>query len=269
MASIFARAANTILKPVGLTLCRSSTVNNSVPKAKHVQTVNDVEALLRRTMFPAIPQLPSRLDLLAQLIGTNLVEAMFLLNELHHALKVEGDFCELGIAQGTTSALMANEIRDTSRKLWLFDSFEGLPRPTEKDKLIDDIFNLGSIEKYQGTMAVGQDSVLSRLRAIQFPLERVNVVPGFIEETSKLASLPGRVAFAYIDFDFYQPILIGLRLLRERLPVGGRVMVDDYGWFSSGAQTAVDEFVKEAGGEFTMRLPPEGSGHFAMLEKVG
>ena len=83
-------------------------------------------------------------------IGTNLVEALFLLNELSQAMHLDGDVCEFGIAQGATSALIGNEIRNTSKALWLFDSFEGLPRPTEKDKLIDDIFSLGSIEKYQG-----------------------------------------------------------------------------------------------------------------------
>jgi O-methyltransferase len=39
-----------------------------------------------------------------------------------------------------TSALLANEIRSTERTLWLFDSFKGLGKPSEKDLLIDDIF---------------------------------------------------------------------------------------------------------------------------------
>ncbi len=74
---------------------------------------------------------------------------------LNRALGLDGDVCEFGVAQGATSALIANEIRGTEKDLWLFDSFEGLPKPTDHDILIDDIFNLGSIDRYQGTMACG------------------------------------------------------------------------------------------------------------------
>jgi hypothetical protein len=37
----------------------------------------------------------------------------------------------LGIAQCATSALIANEISSSKKNLWLFDSFKGLPKPTE------------------------------------------------------------------------------------------------------------------------------------------
>ena len=63
------------------------------------------------------------------------------------------------------------------------------------------------------------------------------------------------MCFAYVDFDFYEPILTALRFLRPRMPAGGTVVVDDYGFFSAGAKTAVDEFIAEAGGEFEMTLP--------------
>jgi len=88
---------------------------------------------------------------MVQLMGTQLSEALHVVAHLNRTLHLEGDVCEFGVAQGATSALIANEIRETNKKLWLFDSFEGLPRPTEQDILIDDIFNLGSIEKYQGS----------------------------------------------------------------------------------------------------------------------
>jgi hypothetical protein len=256
------RLVNSFLRPAGYHVKRLG------PDPTAVEAIGEVEALCRDSLFPALRPCEGRAALLSQLVGTNLVEALFLLNELSQAMNLDGDVCEFGIAQGATSALIGNEIRNTSKTLWLFDSFEGLPRPTEKDKLIDDIFSLGSIEKYQGQMAVKQKSVVSRLRSSRLQLDRVQIVPGFIEETSKRASLPGRVCFAYVDFDFYEPILIALRLLAPRLPIGGRVMVDDYGFFSAGAQAAVDEFMQESGGSFDRRLPPQGSGHFAMMTRL-
>jgi len=158
---------------------------------------------------------------MVQLLGTQLSEALHVVAHLNRTLHLEGDVCEFGVAQGATSALIANEIRETNKKLWLFDSFEGLPRPTEQDILIDDIFNLGSIEKYQGLMASGQDQVTGRLNAINFPFDRVQIVPGFIEKTAQYASLPKQVCFAYVDFDFYEPIKIALELLESSYPSEG------------------------------------------------
>ena len=218
-------------------------------------------------LFPG-PMPEGRSELLAKLLGTQLSEAVYIINYLHQCLKLPGDVCEFGIAQGATSALLANEIRDTDKLLWLFDSFEGLPKPTEKDALIHDIFGLGTIEKYQGTMAYGVNEVMERLGAISYPPSRVKIVPGFIENTISGAELPARVCFAYVDFDFYEPILIALDYLHEHLCKGGCVVVDDYGFFSSGAGTAVDEFLTTHPSQYDFVLPDKSAGHFAILSKI-
>jgi hypothetical protein len=226
-----------------------------------------MEQLLRATIFPDLPQRSGRPELMTQLLGTNLSEAFHLISHLNHVLNLGGAVCEFGVAQGATSALIANEIRETDKDYWLFDSFEGLPKPTNRDKLIDDVFDLGSIEKYQGTMACGQQQVIDRLNAVRFPFERVKVVPGFIETTAKYADLPQEVCFAYVDFDFYEPIKIALELLDARLPAGGVVIVDDYGFFSEGAQAAVDEFVEEHRQRYTKEPSPEWAGNFCVLTR--
>jgi O-methyltransferase len=92
-------------------------------------------------------------------------------------------------------------------------------------------------------------------------------VPGFIEESIKTATLPENVCFAYIDFDFYEPILVGLDYLAEALTPGGCVVVDDYGYFSTGAQTAVDEFIAKQTANFTLEIPPKWARHFAVIRK--
>lgn len=213
------------------------------------------------------PAPEGRSELLAQLLGTQLPEAIYVINYLHQSLKLPGDVCEFGVAQGATSALLANEIRHTEKLLWLFDSFEGLPRPTEKDTLIHDIFSLGTMEKYAGTMAYGADEVLERLRAISYPPARVKIVPGFIDNTISQGDLPERVCFAYVDFDFYEPILIVLNYLNEHLSRAGCIVVDDYGFFSSGAATAVNEFLAAHSSEYDLVLPDESAGHFVILCK--
>ncbi len=225
------------------------------------------EDVNRLRIFPS-PAPEGRSELLEKLLGTQFAEAVYILNYLHRSLKLPGDVCEFGIAQGATSALLANEIRDTGKLLWLFDSFEGLPKPTEKDTLIHDIFSLGTMEKYQGTMAYGVNEVLERLRAISYPLSGVKIVPGFIENTISHGDLPDKVCFAYVDFDFYEPILITLNYLDEHLSDGGSIVVDDYGYFSSGAEAAVDEFMSAHRGRYEFTLPDESAGCFAILSKI-
>jgi O-methyltransferase len=222
---------------------------------KYHTAVNELHGSLCELLFPDLPQCPGRRELLARLIGTSVGEAMYIVAHLHRSMPLDGDVCEFGVAQGATSALLANEILSSSKHLWLFDSFEGLPKPSEKDVLINDIFGLGSIDKYAGTMASPIEMVQNRLRDVGFPSDRTRIRPGFIDDTLKTGELPNKVCFAYIDFDFYEPILATLRWLRTRIPSGGVVIVDDYGFFSAGAKSAVDEFVAETSGAVQMLMP--------------
>ena len=266
---ILRRILDSTLHPVGLHLTRFP-VPVSEPEHNHdasIANCREIEGCYRDLLFPEIPERANRPDLMQQLLGTSTGEAMYILGSLYRSLSCPGDVCEFGIAQGATSALLANEIRGTDKKLWLFDSFEGLPRPTEKDKLIDDIFNLGSMEAYTGQMACDVSMVKNRLETIAFPLNRVEIVPGFIEKTIHLPRLPSSVSFAYVDFDFYEPILIALNYLDRTLSRGGHIVVDDYGWFSSGAQTAVDEFMSVHASDYEITFPIKSAGHFVVLRR--
>jgi hypothetical protein len=101
-----------------------------------------------------IPANEMRPRLLGRLQGTPPAEAYFIIEALARCRDIDGDVCEFGVAQGETSALIANELAGMAEKvLHLFDSFEGLPKPSAKDELKDDITALGSMDAYTGTMA--------------------------------------------------------------------------------------------------------------------
>lgn len=234
---------------------------------KYVDTVREFYEALRLHEFPALPPCGGRAALIARLMGTGASEAVHLLHALHRSLGLEGDVCEFGVCQGATSALLASEIAPTDKRLWLFDSFMGLPKPTEKDVLLDDIFNLGSMASYEGHMSCGVDSVLARLQEVGFPGERTSIVAGFIEDVLGTVAMPRRVCFAYVDFDFYSPIRVALDFLHGVLSPGGAVLVDDYGFFSAGAHTAVDEFLAEHPGEYDFVKPQAYAGKFCTLWK--
>jgi hypothetical protein len=258
-------SARQVLASLGFEVLKTRTLNAYL--SRYDQACSELESLFRQTLFPDLPEQPGRVGLMTALQGTGPSEAMWLLRHLHASLALPGDVCEFGVAQGATSALMANEIRGTSKLLWLFDSFKGLPRPSAQDVLLDDIYGLGSIERYAGQMVEGSGQVINRLRDIAFPSARTRIVAGFIEETVAQPGLAQHVCFAYVDFDFYEPIKIALEFLATRLSDGGYVVVDDYGHFSAGAQTAVDEFIGQHADAWALTLPSEFAGHFAILQK--
>ena len=252
------RVVNRMAKPFGFFLV--SHRQELLRRRRGVDLVAQLHDVYVCELFPHLPQTPRRLELLRGLLGTPVSEAMHLLHWLADA--PEGDICEFGVAQGATSVLMADAIQEGERDLWLYDSFSGLPPPTPEDELIDDIFDLGSMDRYAGRMSSPRALVDSKLAELTFPSERLHVVEGFlnIEETR----LPDKIAFAYIDFDLYQPILTALELIDERLVEKGRIMIDDYGFFSSGVEKAVKEFTSGRP-RYSIHLPPAYAGHFCVL----
>lgn len=235
----------------------------------HKGDVVEIEELYRRFVFPDLPKDPKRAEILHNLHGTTVGEAVHIVHYLSRALLVPGDVCEFGCNEGATSRLLANEIlAEEARRLWLFDSFEGLPEPTEKDRLIDDIAGLGDMRRYKGLMRAREDQVRDKLALVPFPPARTRIVKGWIDKTLAGPDLPRQVAFAYVDFDFYEPIRLALAFLDGTMPPGGFVVVDDYGFFSEGAQLAVDEFVAASGGRWRLHMPVPAAGHFCILERM-
>lgn len=259
------RSANKILGPMGV---RIITRKEEEALAKRYdRVVSQLVSVHEESIFPELSPRRDRLELIGQLLGTEIPEAMHLLHYLQDALHRPGDVCEMGVAQGATSALIANEIRDTDRRLWLYDSFEGLSVPTTEDALIDDIFQLGSMDRYAGSMAVPIEHVRLRLDAVQFPESRTRIVVGYIRPDLSEDQLPSAVAFAYIDFDLYQPILTGLELLHPRCQAGSILMVDDYKYFSTGVEAAVKQFVESHPSQYDLIEASPSAGHFCVLRR--
>lgn len=211
-----------------------------------------------------IPRSSHRPALLAKLEGTDPLEGIQIVRRLHEVLPLGGDVCEFGVAQGRTSALLAEEIllSGADASLHLFDSFVGLPAPSREDELLDDIFGLGSIEAYEGRMSVSQVEVEARMD--ESGLKNFRIWKGFIDKDT---AVPRRVSFAYLDMDFFEPTQLGLRLVWPSLVVGGIVMVDDYGFFSSGVERAVREFCLEFP-NVQLEASGAGAGPFVILRKI-
>ena len=265
------KTANRILSPMGLEISRVGMNNDNQEYLSLVKLysglVSEIEGYFKEFIDKKYVIEKKRTSLLCKLLGTEISEALYIIKSLKNTQGLYGDICEFGIAQGATSALMANEIFPSNKNIWLFDSFEGLSRPTKEDVLIDDISGLGSMERYEGLMSVGDHSVKNKMKEINFPDDRIKIIPGFICDTIKRDDLPTKVSFAYVDFDFYEPIKLALEFLDITLEENGEIIIDDYGFFSAGAKTAVDEFVARHVGKYEILESYQFAGHFAILKK--
>ncbi|PKN94128.1 MAG: hypothetical protein CVU44_06925 [Chloroflexi bacterium HGW-Chloroflexi-6] len=258
-----------ILKALGYEIVKFAS---GVPASTHTfanftNVISAYEKLFQENQQFFFSANPSRTVLLARLRGTPPSEAYFIIKSLFQTKDVEGDICEFGVAQGETSALIANEIRESEKIFHLFDSFAGLSDPTTEDELKDDIFSLGSMNAYKGKMSYQKNWVLSRLDAVEFPQKRYSLHEGFIEDViAHEQNLPEKVAFAYVDFDLYAPIKTALEFLHTRTVKGAIIMIDDYDFFSTGVKKAVDEFL-QANVNYQIDVPSSDFGHFAILHK--
>ena len=210
---------------------------------------------------------PKRNKLLQSLLGTEISEALHIVTALRETSNLNGDVCEFGVAQGRTSALICNEIIRSSKKIWFFDSFAGLSVPTIEDELIDDVANLGTMEAYAGSMASPESMLRESISKVDFPLDRVRILRGFIDDNLQKGDLPVSVSFAFVDFDLYAPIRDTLFFLNEVINEGGIIIVDDYDFLSSGVKKAVDEFYFNNISRFTLTVPSKYLGNFAILKR--
>ena len=131
--------------------------------------------------------------------------------------------------------------------------------------------DLGSMAAYAGKMASPESLVISRLKSVGFPAARTMIHKGFFDKLlPKRLNFPERVAFAYVDFDFHDPIKQALEFLDEVASPGAIFVVDDYDYFSSGAKEAVDAFVKIKNANkrrYKIEIPAKALAHCAVLTK--
>lgn len=148
-----------------------------------------------------------------------------------------GDLVEFGIFQGAWLNRffdMTNRV-GLDRMIWGFDSFAGLSKPHEKYD--------GPFWK-EGMYAASRAEVEERIRANERP--RIRLVEGFFRESLKTneAQSLGRVCFARIDCDIYEPALDCLTFLTNRLSDGAILVFDDWSLWVVGETRAFFEWVK-------------------------
>ena len=152
---------------------------------------------------------------------------------------VPGDLIECGVWRGGSAVFMRGllevwGVRD--RKVWVADSFQGLPVPTAAP-------DVAQGEDYSAeicpALAVDLDTVIGTFGAYDLLDDQVKFLKGWFKDTLPAAPIE-RLALLRLDGDLYESTRDGLLALYDKLSPGGYVIVDDF--CLEPCQKAVHEF---------------------------
>jgi hypothetical protein len=168
----------------------------------------------------------------------------------HH--RIDGDFVECGVWKGGSAMAMALALKnfgDMSRKIHLYDTYDGMSEPTGKDESIDGKsaeIQLKASSKENPTSVwcySGLDEVQANMRTTLYPEQNIAFIKGKVEETIP-QQIPESIALLRLDTDWYESTKHELEHLFPRLVRGGVLIIDDYGHWK-GSKRAVDEYLHE------------------------
>ncbi len=165
--------------------------------------------------------------------------------------QVPGALVECGVWRGGSALAVLRtlvELEVEDRDVWLYDTFDAMPAPTDRDV---DVHGVAAAD-YHAQYAADPTSldpaydylpfehVHDLLLATGYPPERLHLVRGLIEQTVP-GSAPEQISLLRLDTDYYSSTRHELEHLAPRLSAGGVLLVDDYGHWR-GSRDAVDEW---------------------------
>jgi O-methyltransferase len=169
---------------------------------------------------------------------------------------VPGALIECGVWRGGSVLAMIEVLQRldaTDREIYLYDTFEGMTRPSEHDTSrfeaegsALDTWNREASEGRRawdwafGSEVLNLDQVRDLLYSTGYPRELIHFEVGPVEETLP-AHAPDAVSLLRLDTDWYESTRHELTHLYPRLSAGGVLIIDDYGHWE-GARRAVDEY---------------------------
>lgn len=156
---------------------------------------------------------------------------------------VPGDLIETGVWRGGSSIFMRAILKaygDTSRKVWLADSFRGLPPPDPARYPVD----AGDTLWKYSELAIPLEQVKANFARYGLLDEQVEFLPGWFRDTLPTAPIE-RLAVLRLDGDLYESTMEALVALYPKVSAGGFVIVDDYGLPTCRA--AIEDFRQAQG----------------------
>jgi O-methyltransferase len=170
------------------------------------------------------------------------------------AQKVGGAVLEVGVRRGGTGCLMGMRMRTLGMAdpIYLCDTFRGIVKASPKDPLLKG-------GEYADTSAEGV-----RALARELGVDNAVVLEGIFPEESAHLVDAARIALCHVDVDVYQSARDVVAWVVDRLPVGGMIVFDDYGF--RGAR-GVAEYVNEVRHEKRWLFVHNLNGHAILVRR--
>lgn len=169
------------------------------------------------------------------------------MDHLHQCLRtvleenIEGDFIETGVWRGGACIFMRGFLKVhgiTNRRVWVADSFEGLPEPDEENYPMDQ----GADYHTWDFLKVSLEEVKENFKKYDLLDDQVCFLKGWFKDTLPVAPIE-KIAVARLDGDMYSSTMDSLKNLYPKVSQGGFIIIDDYGLGPCAA--AVHDFRKE------------------------
>jgi O-methyltransferase len=172
---------------------------------------------------------------------------------------IQGDIVECGVWRGGSTMIAATALLDagdTSRTMYLYDTFTGMSEPTDKDINVHGSAAKGkwkslAHDDINDWDYASLDEVKKNVYSTGYPENKIMFVEGKVEETIP-ATIPEKIALLRLDTDWYESTRHELEHLFPRLVPGGVLIIDDYGHWQ-GARQAVDEYFSKHGIPFFLK----------------
>lgn len=164
--------------------------------------------------------------------------------------KIAGDFVECGVWRGGSMMIVALTLKrlgETTRKLYLYDTFAGMSPPSGKDVRFDGVTADELIETVYKDASkwcyADKRDVTRNLLSTGYPADNILLIEGMVQETIP-QTLPGQICLLRLDTDWYESTKHELTHLYPKLVRNGVLIIDDYGhWLGSGQAT--DEYFSQ------------------------
>lgn len=177
--------------------------------------------------------------------------AMHQATEYVSKYNIPGDIVECGVWKGGSamiSALKLMQMQDTERKIYLYDTYEGMSEPTEKDvnycgRPAQEKWELMKDPQRNNWCYASVEEVRKNVFSTGYPENNFIFVKGKVEDTIP-AKKPSSISILRLDTDWYESTYHELVHLFPLLSPGGVIIIDDYGHWS-GAREATDKYFRE------------------------
>ena len=168
------------------------------------------------------------------------------------ANNISGDIVECGVWKGGSIMAIAYtliQLSEGDRNLYLFDTFEGMTEPSDKDisnagEYASDLLKRSKKEDRKSIWCYSNiEEVRASVLSTGYSDDKIYFIKGKVEDTIP-EQAPKLISLLRLDTDWYESTRHELIHLFPRIAPFGVIIIDDYGHWQ-GVREAVDEYIQE------------------------